>query len=251
MSKRSTLPALAGTVAAELMMMSGAAFAQSTSWYVSPDQTPTYEGLTSLNSVVNSAPAFTNLPISFDIGGMTGQISFSGGSMFYAGSTVKNADGSIYAGNFLSAASGSATLSFDTQQRFFSMRWGSVDPTNLLSFYNGDQLLLSVSGSQALASRTASSSNGSYDAGFAFGDVGFTRVVATGTIPGAFEFGNLAASDVMTAPAVAPAPLNAASLGGLMSFLLMLNMWGKGGMRHTLRLSFAFSGPRRRMAGVA
>jgi hypothetical protein len=244
MNVKNKLAALA-FVALSATAASSAAQAQSNSWYVSPSQTPTYEGLTSLNSAISSAPTFTNLPISFSIGSTSGQISFTGSSVTAAGGAIHNADGSKYTGTYLAAASGSAIIDFDTQQKFFSMRWGSVDATNTLAFYNGNDLLQSITGTQAMAARTAFTSVGSYDAGFSFGEVGFTRVVATGSGSGAFEFGNIAVSDV-AAPEVAPIPLNAASLGGLMSFLMMLGMRGKGGTQVALRMAFASLIPRRR-----
>jgi hypothetical protein len=218
------------------------ASAQSTSWYVSPNNTPSFEGLNSLNSVINSAPTFSNLPISFDIGGTTGQITFSGQAGTSSGSGIHNADGSAYAGNHIVAASGGfATIDFTTQQKFLSLRWGSVDSGNLLSFYNGDQLLQSVTGAQAMAVRTGDGAGRSYDAGFSFGEVGFTRVVATASI----QLGNIAFSDTPP-PEVAPIPLNAASLGGLLSFLMMLAMRGKGGTQVAIRMALASIMPRRR-----
>jgi hypothetical protein len=237
------LAPIAMAVFAAIAVSSGAS-AQSTSWYVSPNQTPTYEGLTSLNSVVDSAATFSNLPLAFSIGGTVGQISFVGSALTATGSGIKNADASNYSGTYLVAGSGSVVLDFNAQQKFFSMRWGSVDAVNVLSFYNGDQLVQSVTGAQAMAARTALSSVASYDAGFSFGEVGFTRVVATGGTTG-FEFGNIAVG--ADAIAVAPIPLNAASLGGLMSFLMMLAMRGKGGTQVMLRMAFASLMPRRRV----
>ena len=235
----------AAAVLSGFVSFSGAAQAQSTSWYVSPDQTPTYEGLTSLNSVIGSAPAWTNLPISFTLGSTSGQISFTGSAGTSANGFIRNTDGSNYAGTYLEAANGSAVIDFNTQQKFFSMRWGSVDPTNTLTFYNGNQLLQSITGAQAMAARTAWSESESYDAGFSFGEIGFTRVVASAPGAHAFEFVDIAVSDV-AAPDVAPIPLNAASLGGLMSFLMMIFMRGKGGTQVMVRMAFASIMPRRR-----
>jgi hypothetical protein len=235
----------AAAVLSGFVSFSSAAQAQSTSWYVSPNQTPTYEGLTSLNSVIGSAPTWTNLPISFSLGSTSGQISFTGSSVTAVNGTISNADGSKYVGTYLAAASGSAIIDFSTQQKFLSMRWGSVDVTNTLAFYNGTDLVQSLTGAQAMAARTAFTSVGSYDAGFSFGEVGFTRVVMTSSGAGGFEVGNIAVSDV-AAPDIAPIPLNAASLGGLMSFLMMLAMRGKGGTQVMMRMAFASIMPRRR-----
>jgi hypothetical protein len=70
-------------------------------------------------------------------------------------------------------------------------------------------------------------------------------VVASATGAHAFEFVDIAVSDV-AAPDVAPIPLNAASLGGLMSFLMMIFMRSKGGTQVMVRMAFASIMPRRR-----
>ena len=60
---------------------------------------------------------------------------------------------------------------------------------------------------------------------------------------GAVEFGEIAFSGEVQA---APIPLNAASLGRLMSFLMMLAMRGKGGTQVMVRMAFASIMPKRR-----
>ena len=59
-----------------------------------------------------------------------------------------------------------------------------------------------------------------------------------------FEFGDVSFSNQPVD--AAPIPLNAASLGGLMSFLMMLAMRGKGGTQVMVRMAFASIMPRRR-----
>lgn len=229
-----------GAGLAGLLMMGSAASAQSTSWYVSPNQTPVYDGLTSLNSVITSAPLWNSLPLSFTIGSTSGQISFSGSSVVARGGAVLDASGATSTSNYVSASNGSVTFDFATQQRFFSMRWGSVDGSNILSFYNGNQLLQSVTGAQAMAARTAWTPTASYDAGFSFGEVGFTRVVATGSPGASFELANVAVSSAVD---VAPIPLG--GVGGIVALLGMFALrQGQGGRLPQRLLAFA-SGARR------
>jgi len=83
---------------------------------------------------------------------------------------------------------------------------------------------------------------GSY-AQFSFNELGFDRVVANNAT-NYFEFGDVSFSNQPVD--AAPIPLNAASLGGLMSFLMMLAIRGKGGTQVMLRMAFASIMPRRR-----
>lgn len=234
----------AGAALTGLLMMSGIASAQSASWYVSPNQAPTYPGHTSLRSVLDSAASFSQLPIAFDVEGTSGQISLTGHSYTRTGGGIVGANGHNYFyRNYLKIENGSAIIDFDTEQKFFSMRWGSVDTTNMVSFYNGTQLVQTVTGAQALAAATSISASGSYDAGFSFGELGFTRVVAS-TDALWMEIADFSVSDTVD---VAPIPLNAASLGGLMSFLMMLGLRGKGGTQVAIRMALASIMPRRRV----
>jgi hypothetical protein len=226
-----------------LLMMGGGASAQSTEWYFTPNQTTIFENLTSLNPVVNSVPAPSNLPLFFNVGGASGQITFSGSSVVAQGGAIHNVNGSRLAGNYLVAVNGAVTFDFATQQRFFGMRWGSIDLSNTLAFYNGAQLVQTVTGSQAFAARAGASSNHSYDAGFSFGDIGFTRVVATATPGAAFEFGNVAVSE---AAAVAPIPLG--GVGGIVALLGMVALRRRRGGRLPQRLLAFASGARRQQA---
>lgn len=199
----------------------------------------------SMNTIdLGSTPGvYSSLPIMFGVSGSGGQITFSGSAaLAYGSGGPTNPDGTANASNFLVTGTGQTTISFDTQQRFFSSRWGSVDPSNLLSFYNGSSLVFSVTGSQA----TSASGNNlytSYDSAFSFAETGFTKVVMT-TASGGFEMNDIAYSS--EAVSVAPIPLNAASLGGLLSFLMMLAMRGKGGTQVMVRMAFASIMPRRR-----
>jgi RNase H-fold protein (predicted Holliday junction resolvase)/LAS superfamily LD-carboxypeptidase LdcB len=163
-------------------------------WYVTPKQTAVFDNLTSLTPVITPAPPSSNQPLSFNLGRASGKITFSGSSTVGKIGQIHNPDGSKFAGRFLVAAAGAVTFEFTTEQRFFSIRWGSLDLNNELEFYSGAKLILRVTGAQAFAARTGQSSNHSYDAGFSFSGSGFTRVVATARAGAPFEIGNIAVS---------------------------------------------------------
>jgi hypothetical protein len=134
-------------------------------------------------------------------------------------------------------------MQFSSAQNSFGAVWASPDATNVLQFYNGSQLLASFSGEQYQNATGLSSTNAGSQAAFSFAEVGYDRVVLS-TAVGGFEIGGITFSD--QAVDVAPIPLNAASLGGLMSFLMMIFMRGKGGTQVMLRMAFASIMPRRR-----
>jgi hypothetical protein len=192
------------------------------SWNMGPSLTFSGSGINAITSNT------------FGSGDSAGQISVSGGTQAYL-----NPWGAVW------ASQGEATFNFATQQRFFGMTWGTVDTSNVLSFYNGDQLLYSMSGANILGTQPLSPTN-SVNAGFSFAEVGFTRVVLMDDFHGrSFEARNMTYS--AEAVDVAPIPLNAASLGGLMSFLMMLAMRGKGGTQVAIRMALASIMPRRRV----
>ena len=114
----------------------------------------------------------------------------------------------------------------------------------MLSFYNGSQLLTSVSGSQFRSLAGVGLYSPASNAAFNFSELGYDRVVASGVIGGSMQIGAISFSDQPVD--IAPIPLNAASLGGLMSFLMMLAMRGKGGTQVMVRMAFASIMPRRR-----
>jgi hypothetical protein len=178
--------------------------------------------------------------MNFGAGDASGQISFSGASY-----STPYTSGPLAGTRMIGAITGSATINFATQQKFYAMKWGSVDTSNTLSFYNGNTLVYSTTGATALAGSPSISATGIYDAQFSFAEVGFTKVVHTETtVNRGFEASNIAYSAEPVA--VAPIPLNAASLGGLMSFLMMLFMRGKGGTQVSIRMALASIMPKRR-----
>ena len=178
----------------------------------------------------------SNMPMSINYGAVTMNAAFTGSASVYFGSTPTVAL-QVGSGNFFNAHKGSVSLDFSAELKSFSTQWGSPSSDNNLDFYNGSTLLASFNGSQRL------SMAGTYS-NFSFAEAGFTRVVATSS-GGTFEFTKVTFGDAVT-PDVAPIPLNAASLGGLMSFLMMIFMRGKGGTQIAIRMALASIMLRRR-----
>ncbi len=187
-----------------------------------------------------SGTSISSMPLSLSYANVNVGITFTGVSGVSSSGDIWNPT----PGQSFLVANGTATLQFSSTQAFFAGRWSSPDNANMLSFYNGSQLLASLSGAQfRSASGVSNFSTGT--AAFNFSELGYDRVVMEGsTIGGSLEMGAISFSD--QAVDVAPIPLNAASLGGLMSFLMMLAMRGKGGTQIMVRMVFASIMPRRR-----
>jgi hypothetical protein len=201
------------------------------------------EPMNSLDLSVYGAPTssshqlISRAPMIQTFNGTSVGISFSGSS------GVFNYPYSGISESKLTADRGAVNLDFSSVQNYFTLRWDSIDLQNDLAFYNGDQLVTSLNGTQ-LRSILGVTTYVTSVAEFIFAEVGFTKVVATSSSFG-FEFDQVAfASDTVD---VAPIPLNAASLGGLMSFLMMLAMRGKGGTQVAIRMALASLMPRRRV----
>lgn len=94
----------------------------------------------------------------------------------------------------------SVTLNFGSTQHYLGLLWGSVDAYNTLSFYNGNTLVGTFTGSQVNPGANGDRGlNGTYyvninDTSFGSGS-GFTKVVATSS-QYAFEFDNVAFGNV-------------------------------------------------------
>ncbi len=228
--------AASGAAQAQLALQNGAFVSTSGS------QT-TGSGITSLN--LGDAGSYTNItvvnmmPISLTYGSVTTNISFTGQSVLVDGGGLAPS-----ANNYLLAQlNGSVTLDFSQTQRYFATRWMTQDSGNTFSFYNNNQLVASTTGAAVKPMSIASTGTISSFVDFNFTELGYDRVVVTGAIAGAVEFGEITFSGDVQA---APIPLNAASLGGLMSFLMMLAMRGKGGTQVAIRVALASITPRRR-----
>jgi hypothetical protein len=233
-------------VAASLFVIGSLAAAAPASAQVTTATGVTFSGSATQNTTeysINLGSAgvtgpVSNMPMSINYGAVTMNAAFTGNSNIYFGSTSTVAS-QVGSGNFFNTREGAISLDFSAELKSFSMQWGSPDWNNNLDFYNGSTLLASFNGSQR-QSMTGTYSN------FSFAEAGFTRVVATGA-SSSFEFANVTFGDAVVAPDVAPIPLNAASLGGLMSFLMMIFMRGKGGTQVAIRMALASIMPRRRV----
>jgi len=98
--------------------------------------------------------------------------------------------------NFLTAggtSSSSATLSWTGLQQYFGILWGSVDTYNTLTFYNGSNVVGTVTGSDVIA--VANGDQGPDGTVYVNFDstLGFNSVVMTSS-QHAFEFDNVAFS---------------------------------------------------------
>jgi hypothetical protein len=182
----------------------------------------------------------TRMPMSLSYGGVDVTLSFtSAAGLKAAGENYNPTPGQ----NFIYATT-PATIQFSSAQTFFGAMWGSPDVGNMLQFYSGSELLASFSGAQYQNATGLNSHSVTQHASFAFSEVGYDRVVLSSS-SGGFEVGGITFSDQPVD--VAPIPLNAASLGGLLSFLMMLAMRGKGGTQVMVRMAFASMMPRRRV----
>lgn len=145
----------------------------------------------------SSSGLVTNAPISI-LGG-SAEVTFSAASGLYSGTTSGLAAAPFTAsgpdaGNYLAAEpKGSVTVTFDSQQRYFGLLWGSVDTYNSLNFYNNGTLVESLTGSAIAANANGNqAAPGSYIVNVDFtGGTSFNSVVATTSTP-AFEFNSVA-----------------------------------------------------------
>lgn len=88
-------------------------------------------------------------------------------------------------------ANAKVTMAFTTPQLYFGLLWGSIDNYNTLSFYNGANLVGSVTGSQVVASPNGNQGvSGTLYVNIT-SDSPFDTVIATSS-QYAFEFDNIA-----------------------------------------------------------
>lgn len=140
-------------------------------------------------------------------------LSGGNGDGFGAGGTDQpdGADATRYitAGSTGAAAGAQVIMDLGFDAKYFGILWGSVDTYNTLSFYDGNTLVGTISGSQVTPAATGDQgANGTYYVNIN-STVAFDRVVATST-QFAFEFDNVALS---AAPIPAPAALGLFGLG--------------------------------------
>src|SRR6185312_7836281 len=91
----------------------------------------------------------------------------------------------------------SETISFDHPQNAFGLYWGSVDPGNTISFYDGDKLVASYSGAD-IAPLVASGNQGSFTSnGYVeFKDLAPFDKVVLASDANAFEVDNISAGHI-------------------------------------------------------
>ena len=108
--------------------------------------------------------------------------------------------------NWITADSGSSiTITFKTAENYFGLLWGSMDPTNTITFYNGTTLIASYTGAQLSSDGSGA---GLYPAGASYINFNaasvakdFTKIVLSESSTD-FEVDNLATG---TAPVPLPA----------------------------------------------
>ena len=123
----------------------------------------------------------------------------------------------LQAGSTLNNASAAVTLNLGGPQSYLGLLWGSVDAFNLISFFNGDRLVGTVSGSDLMAAPDGDQgvAGTRYVNVTATGDSLFDRAVFT-SAGVTFEFDNLAlapATPVPPTPTPVPEPASLALFG--------------------------------------
>jgi hypothetical protein len=147
----------------------------------------------------------------------TSVATITGGALNPGGSTNPGSgfDGSI--ANYLAAPS-DITITFNGNQKYFGLLWGSVDTTNTVSFYEGSTLLASYTGGQLESSIGLQGypANGSFVGFLADGaSADFDKVVLSAAGGDPFESVNYAAA-VPEPAAWAMLILGMAGLGGVL-----------------------------------
>jgi len=117
---------------------------------------------------------------------------------------------------YLTTGTGSATLTFGSAQTYLGLLWGSVDTYNTLSFYNGLNLVGSLTGGQVFQpAKGAQDASGTVYVNIS--GITFNQVVASSTSY-AFEFDNVAVvpePTTMIAGALLLLPFGASTLRSL------------------------------------
>jgi hypothetical protein len=164
----------------------------------------------------------SQMPMSLSYGSVNLGITFQGSSSLYYGTTSGFAVAPVDTNYLRASSTGSITLDFSQAQRYFSMRWGTQGNGDNIAFYNQGQLVTSATGNSIRPSTIALNGTTTSYTTFSFSELTFDRVVLRGSGT-TMEAGAISFSD---SPQIAPIPLNAASLGGLLAFLGMMGARG-------------------------
>ena len=122
----------------------------------------------------------------------------------FFGQNTAGSDASQYLSVF---NGGTATLTFNTPQAYLGFQWGSPDNYNSVSFYNGDTLLGTVTGTEITAPLGGIGGHPELYANFT-ATTDFTSVVFSST-GNSFEVDNIAHSALSVAPGAPAPPLTA------------------------------------------
>jgi hypothetical protein len=229
----------AGAVALALSGFAGAAQAQSAtpltngSYLTLTSGARTGSGVTTVDlGSAGVTGVVSQMPMSLSYASVNLGITFQGNASLYYGTTSGIAVAPVDTNYLRAGPTGSVTLDFSQAQRYFSMRWGSQGNGDSVAFYDNGQLVSSLAGSTVRPMSIALTGTSQSYTTFSFSELTFDRVVLTGGTT-TMEVGAISFSD---SPQIAPIPLNAASLGGLLAFLGMMGARGGGAWRAQMRL---------------
>jgi hypothetical protein len=103
--------------------------------------------------------------------------------------------------NYL-ATFGKETITFGAEHSVFALYWGSIDTYNTISFYNGNTLVASFTGSAVLPPANGNTGSFSTNADVEFSNLGNFNTVVFQSTQAAFEVDNLQVGPVTGTPPV-------------------------------------------------
>jgi len=201
-------------------------YIQTPAWTVSVN-VPAVEGIVSGTCNSGGSGCTTGqtyaAPVASNGTAITGKYLSTGGYGAASENGTANAPSAAYG---TAGAGGDIQLTFATAQSYFGLLWGSIDASNLLSFYNGSTLVASITGTQANAAAAGLSSYSGYGCQVAgcsayylvnfLNGAQYTSVVFgnTGTAAPSFESANFQyATTNVPGTTTVPEPTSVALLG--------------------------------------